>query len=503
MQFFKNFKIFEADEKPVEKPADPAPVKKEEGANAPAFKESFTFRNTFTYNKIAVNESFEKTMQEAIAKLDEFMKNENKDNIVEVVQINANGYASWVPTKYGSKVYSIKNNQTLANDRGTSIANEVKKRVQKYFADKGIKDINFKASEIKGTVDYKNSKEVFAKFIKDNYDAKSIITELQKHGAQTMTLVKDVTKVDKPEQYLNVNQYAEKFPDNVIKLKVEEKNGQAIYDALLKTPIYVLSTSHLGAGNNSIETAYRNSTQYAVVEIGVNDPTRDIPREEEKPAPANLKKILFEKDTDKPTADGTAAIKALVEYLQNTKIDNIQHLILIGHAEADDELGKKTFDPKNEKYLKGKDGKDTIMTEAELADLRFLLSVARCKAVYRAIANLESTKKLLEKKGLWLLPAGTYFGNKLTKPDDQRQCQVVVLTKQGEINTEPAIPYGNDFKTSAILKEINDNIRNLGFNFSKFVPKVLNATDYGSPVPNHLETAKDPTALAHWKSQFV
>lgn len=503
MQYFKNFKIFEADEKPAEPVKEPAKEPaKEEATNAPAFKESFTFRNTFQYNKIAVNESFEKTMQEAIEKLDEFMKTENKDNIVEVVQINANGYASWVPTKYGSKVYSIKNNQTLANDRGTSIANEVKKRIQKYFADKGIKDINFKASEIKGAIDYKNSKEVFYKFIKDNYDAKSIITELQKHGAQTMTLVKDVDKVQNPEQYLNVNQYAEKFPDNVMKLKVEEKNGQAIYDALLKTPIYVLSTSHLGAGNNSIETAYRNSTQYAVVEIGVNDPNKIKPMEEEKPTPVNLKKILFEKDVDKPTSEGEAAIKALVEYLQNTKLEDIQHLILIGHAEADDELGKKKFDPKNKKYLKGKDGKDTIMTESELADLRFLLSVARCKTVYRAIAGLESTKKLVEKKIVWLLPAGTCFGDRL-KPDDQRQCQVVILTKNSEVNTEPALPYGKDFKSSPLLKEINQNVRDLGINFTKFVPKVLNSADFGSPVPNHLEMAKNPTALASWKSDFV
>lgn len=483
MQYFKSFKIFEANDT---------------NSPPPSYEETFTFRNTFNYNKTAVNESFEKTMQEAITKLDTFMKNENKDNRVDVVQINANGFASWVPTKYKGTTYAIKNNQVLAEDRAKSIADEVKKRIQKYFTDKGIKDIKYSNSEIKGSIDYKNSKELFSKFIKEKFKADTLIAELKKQGIKSMKFVKDASKVEKPESWMNVNQYASQYADNTITVNVEDKNAQQIYDALINTPIYVLGTSHL----NGVETMYRDNTQYATVEILINEPS-ERPKEEPetKEELPTLKSIQFEKDVDTPTADGENSIKILIDYLNKTPIENIKNLILIGHAEGDDELGKKVFDVKNEAPLKDKANKETNMSEKELANLRFVLSIARCKKVYRAIQNLKIVPELIKKKAIWLLPAGTVFGDVLP---EQKVVQVVVITsKDNVINTEPSVNFGNDFKGSPILAKINQNVSALGYNFSKFIPKVLGEKTFADPVPEHLKLAKDPVALQNWTNQFV
>lgn len=518
MQYFKPFKIFEADvpNPPEEKKEDvktdttKSTTDKPAAAEAPSYRAEVVFKNTFNYNKVEVNDSFEKTMTDAIAKLDEFMKNENKDNVVEVVQINATGSASWVPTTYKSNKYDIKNNQTLALDRAKSIADEVRKRIEKYFKDKGITDIQYKNSEIKGNVDYKGSQETFAKFIKEKYNAKTLIEELKKKGAATIKLIKDVSKVQDASQYLNVNQYAEKNPDNVKTVTVDDAHGQEIYDDMQKSPLYVLYTARLGSDkgkNESIETAYRDSTQYAKVEIVVNDPSEL--KEEKPPAPtdAGIKSITFDKDVDKVDANGTAAIKLLTDYLSKLDVNTVKSFILIGHSEADDELNKITFNPNNESHLKDKAGKETIMSEKQLADLRFILSIARCKTVYRAIQNIENVKKLIAKKAFWMLPAGTIFGEKLVSSgstaEKQRIVQVVVLTDKQEINTEAsAVPYGTDFK-SPVLTQINNNIKLLGYSFSKLVPQLLGANTFGVEVPAHLDLAKDENALAHFHNQYA
>lgn len=510
MIFFKEFKLFEADEKT--EPKDPATDQKnqqgQEKVEGPVYREKFTFKNSFNYNKIAVNDSFEKTMKEAIDKLDQFMNNENKEKIVNVVQINASGFASWVPTQYKNKVYALNNNKTLANDRAASIAEEVKQRIIKYFNDKGIKKINFEKSEIKGSIDYKNSKQVFSDYIKNNYNAKSLVEEINNikpQGPKDLKFVKDVSKITDPEKYLNVNDYATKHADNILTIKSDLANADQIYENMQKTPLYVLYTSHLKSGGG-VETAYRNSTQYAVVEIAINDKsetTTPPPPQQEK---ANLKSISFQDDVDTPDADGTAAIKMLVEYLNKTKADQIENLILLGHAEGDDELNppKIKFDPNNQQKLKDKDGKETIMTEAQLCDLRFVLSIARCKAVYRSVENLETIKELVKRKALWLLPCGTLFGDELSKSANHNQkiVQIVVQTKNGTTNTEPTVDYGDQLKTPTLTK-INAFVNELNYNFSKFIPKVFNSNDFGSPVPNHLELAKDPNALATWHKQFV
>lgn len=522
MIFFKNYKLFEADEsKPEQKPEDKKEGQEgQEGqTTAPTFNKTFTFKNTFNYNKIDINDSFEKTMGDAIAELDKFMKEENKNNVINVIQINASGFASWVPTRYKNKVYAVNNNNTLANDRAASIAEEVKKRITKYFNDKGIKKLNFEKSELKGSIDYKNSKQVFSDYIKKNYNAKSLVAEINNikpQGPKEIKFVKDVTKVQNPEKYLNVNDYATKYADNVVTLKTDDANAEQVYQNMLKTPMYVLYTSHLKA-NNGVETTYRNSTQYATVEILINEENLIQPPTKNEPQTNELKQISFEKDVDKPDADGQAAIKILVDYLTKTPVDQIKNLILIGHAEGDDELNppKIKFDPNNQEKLKqneagaaGTSGQakqiKTIMTEAQLADLRFVLSIARSKTVYRAIANLDTVKKLIEKKALWLLPSGTLFGDQLaaSPSKNQRIVQVVVQkTDSKVINTTPEVSYGTEFKDPTLTK-INAYVKELNYNFGKLISKVLNPADFGSPVPNHIELAKDPNKLANFHNDL-
>ena len=518
MQYFKQFKTFEADvpnpeekkpeektEAPTDKPVEQPAESKPEG-DLPSFKTSVTFKNTFNYNKIEINDSFEKTMQDALKKLDEFMKTENKDNKVEVVQVNAQGFASWVPTTYKAKGYDVKNNQVLAADRAKSIALEVKKRVQKYFKEKGIEDVKYVASDITGNVDYNNSQQTFSNFIKNKYNPKSLVEELKKKGAATLKMVKDPTKVTDPQQYLNVNQYGEKHPDNVKTVTVDDAHGQEIFDDMQKSPLYVLYTARLGNEKgkaDSVETAYREATQYAVVDISINDPSVSGKEEKKPPVDSNvtLKSITFDKDVDKMDAQGVEADKVLVEYLKNVDVKSIKLLCLVGHAEADDELGKNKFDPNHEDYLKDKAGKKTIMTEKQLADLRFELSISRCKAVYKSIQELPNVKELIAAKSFWMVPVGTAYGGVVK---EQRIVQIVVVTKDNkEINTQPEVKMGTDFGSSQIAATFNKLTGDLKYNINKLVAKLLGINSFGAEVPNHLDLAKDVNALMQWHNQYV
>lgn len=486
MQYFKTFHMFEADE--TVKTAEEKP------ATVASTTINVVFKNTFNYDMIKINDSFNKTMDDAIKQLDEFMKNENKDNVIEVIQINATGIASWVPTKYKG------GNVQLSKDRGESVVAEVKKRLIQYFENKGIKNIKFVDSEINGVVDYNKSKEIFTKFISDNYksNVNKLITDLKTVGLTEISLVKEPK-----EKYdvRTVNQLQSKKPDEVITLKVEEKNAQQIYDLLAKTPLYVKGTAKIG----KIESLYRETSQLAKVEILINDPKnrKEIPPEEKVEENIDLKSVSFNKDTEVADAPGEEAIKKLIDYLNKTSADKISSLIIIGHAEADDELeGKpKVFNPKNDKLLKGKSGNDTIMSEAELANLRFVLSIARCKTVYKAIQNNENFKKLVDSKKFWMLPAGTVFGDKLA---NQRIVQIVVLSTDGKaINTEKSVDYGTEFRTSPVLAAVNKNILDLGYNSGKLIPQVIGITSYGKDVPSHLELAKSPEKLAAFKKEYV
>lgn len=486
MLYFKSFKLFEADEKEGEK-------KPSETSDAPSTQINVVFKNTFNYDMIKINESFNKTMDDAIKQLDEFMKNENKDNRIDVIQVNATGVASWVPTKYKG------GNEQLSKDRGTSIVAEVKKRLKQYFENKGIKEITFIDSEIAGVVDVNKSKEVFSKFIQDTYksDPKKLVNDLKAAGLSEVNLVKEPK--DKYD-VKTVNQLKANKPDEVVTLKLEDANAQQIYDLMVKSPLYIKGTSKLG----KIESLYRDASQLAKVEILINDPgsKKEKPPEEPKTESINLRSVTFNKDTEDADAAGLEAIKILQDYLTKTSPDTIESLVFIGHAEADDELNKKVFDPKNDSLLKGKSGNNTIMSEAQLADLRFVLSIARCKAVYKAVAEMENFKKLLEAKKFWMLPVGTVYGDKL---QNQRIVQIVSISTNGnQINTEKeAVPFGDKFKGSPVVAATNKNLKDLGYNFSKIIPNLIGIASYGKDVPRHLDLAKSTEALAKFKKEYV
>jgi outer membrane protein OmpA-like peptidoglycan-associated protein len=503
MKYFKTFKIFEANEpvkdqskeeevKDASKDVPSADAKKD----APSTTINVVFKNTFNYDQIKINDSFNKTIDEALAQLEEFMKNENKDNILEVIYVNATGIASWVPTKYKG------GNNQLAKDRGTSVVVEVKKRLKQYFDNKGIKAIKFVDSEIEGKVDEVKSKEIFVKFIEENYksDVKKLITDLNAKGLIEIDLVKE-----SKEKYSvkTVNQLKASKPDEVITLKVEAKNAQQIYDLMVKSPLYIRGTSKIG----NIESLYRDASQLANVEIVINDPDlrntdKEKPKEEKPKETANLKSISFNKDTAVPDAAGEEAIKLLIEYLNNVKPDDVESLIVIGHAEADDELNKKVFDANIKAVLKGKSGNDTVMTEAELANLRFILSMARCKTIFSRIKDLTNFANILNSKKFWMLPAGTIYGDKL---QNQRIVQLVVIKTNGnQINTEEkAVPFGPAFKGSSVVVNVNKLMTDIGYSFSKIIPKLIGIQSYGTPVPSHLELAASPEKLANFKKEYM
>lgn len=508
----KYFKLFEADEtvqKPVTETTTKEPEKKTDDGELPSTTISVTFVNTFEYNLVKPNESFQKSMNDARNQLDEFMKNENKDGKVDVVQINASGYASWVPTKYKSNDYEVKNNNVLAKDRAESIAGEVKKEIEKYFKDKNIPNIQYKKSELKGTTDYETSKKVFREFLEKYFKAnpKNLVTELLKTNLNNVTLIKEPKADNKLyDGFITTTEYGAKHPNDVVKLTVEEKNAQQIYDLMMKSPIFVRGTYDLKSGDNKIKDWYRQRTQYAKVDIIINDPEKTKPKEEPKQDPIKneLESITFDKDVDTIDANGEKAMKKLIDFLNSFDMNRVQHLILIGHAEADDELDKVVFDPNNKEPLKNpKTGKVTNMSEAELADLRFVLSIARLKKVYQGIKDLKGTKQLYAGKKFWIFPAGTYFGEKLK--DHQRIVQIVVLTTDGqELNTEiNAVPFGKSFESSPVLSSLNAYIKQLGYNINKLIVKYLGPSSIEVPVPNHIEMAKDPNKLANFRRDLT
>jgi hypothetical protein len=174
-----------------------------------------------------------------------------------------------------------------------------------------------------------------------------------------------------------------------------------------------------------------------------------------------IEPISFLPDSYEPDEAGKASITKLISYLNQVDANSIKQLILIGHAAADPELNRISFNPENEAPIRDNLGRQTIMSEFDLANLRMLLSLGREKSVYRAISEIKSVNDLRLGGKLWMLPAGTEFGNDLTRKNiNQNVVQIVIITTDNnEINSlVDAIPFGTDFSSSPVLKRINNLI---------------------------------------------
>lgn len=259
---------------------------------------------------------------------------------------------------------------------------------------------------------------------------------------------------------------------------------------------------------NELVSAIENEKNELATQDRVNEEKKK--RDESGESMLDAKKfgldpISFQTDSYEPDVNGINSIQKVVSFLKDVDHSTINRFIIIGHAVADKELGKVVFDPKNEGVLYKKDGKQTQLSEADLANLRMILSLGRAKSVFRAIEDLPITKELINGKKVFLLPAGTLFGDRLvTNSIDQNVVQIVILTNDGhEINTlSKALPFGTNFKESVILTDVNNLIRALNYNFSKFIPAFLGANTFGSPLPNYIELATKPNSLAHFTNQY-
>lgn len=214
--------------------------------------------------------------------------------------------------------------------------------------------------------------------------------------------------------------------------------------------------------------------------------------------------ISFKQDSYEMDSLGETELLKLSSFLSSVDTEGIKQFIIIGHSGADPKLGKVKFDPKNESTLyNAVTGRETMYSEAELADLRFLLSVGRSKTLFRALSNLSKFQKLISDKKFWMLPLGSEFGNEL-QFKNQNVVQIVILTTDGkEINSEKdLVPFGADFSKSPVLAKTNQLIRNLGYNYSKFIPGVIGASSFGSEIPNYIEMATNPNSLGAFKKQY-
>ncbi len=215
----------------------------------------------------------------------------------------------------------------------------------------------------------------------------------------------------------------------------------------------------------------------------------------------NLVSISFKSDSYEVDASGEMALKTLAEYLEKMDASGMQHLLLIGHAGADKELYKTSFDPSNQDLFMDINGRKTAYTEHDLAILRFALTIGRIKTIYRSIKHIKPFDDLVNANGFWMLPVGTMKGDQIARNNgSQNIVQLVFITKDGrELNTEAsALPWGNRFETR-YLDEINGYIgRKLGFNFNKLLPEVLGHRNFGTPIPDYIDLATNPNSFASW-----
>ena len=214
--------------------------------------------------------------------------------------------------------------------------------------------------------------------------------------------------------------------------------------------------------------------------------------------------ITFKADSYEMDAEGEVELQKLSSFLSTVDLNGIKQFIVIGHSGADSKLGKVKFDPTNDRLLyNSSTGNRTMMSEAELANLRFLLSVGRSKSVFIALESLGTVQNIRDAKKFWMLPCGTIFGDEL-QHKNQNVVQIVILTADNkELNSEiDLVPFGSDFRSSLVLTKVNKNILDLGYNSGKFIPAVIGISTYGEQLPDYTEMASDPTKLAAFKKNY-
>jgi outer membrane protein OmpA-like peptidoglycan-associated protein len=220
------------------------------------------------------------------------------------------------------------------------------------------------------------------------------------------------------------------------------------------------------------------------------------PKPEIANAPA-LESIPFQTDSSKLRYD--SQYKQLVKWLQGVDPKMIDSIILIGHAETDTEyvtktgtpVNKLTYDPGSNNHLyftkkigatKEDEGKvvRTIYTERELADLRFILSLERAKAVATGLLKDASVTKKLRPlindqpyPRFRIYAAGTQYGKTLGGREKSRIVQIVVTMKGGNITNTESIGNFSDIvgkekkSENATLTSISSLIKRLGYNVRK------------------------------------
>jgi len=215
--------------------------------------------------------------------------------------------------------------------------------------------------------------------------------------------------------------------------------------------------------------------------------------------------ISFEQDSYEMDSQGEAELLKLSSFLSSVDTEGILKFVIVGHSGGARKLGKVKFDSKNDDVLyNATTGRKTIMSEAELANLRMILSLGRSKTVFKSLASLSKFQKLVSDKKFNMLPLGTEFGNEL-QLKNQNIVQIVILTSDGkEINSEiDLVPFGTDFSKSPVLAKANQLIRDLGYNFSKLIPGLIGINSFGLEIPNYLELASDPSNLAAFKKEYM
>ncbi|WHZ06875.1 MAG: hypothetical protein OJF59_000628 [Cytophagales bacterium] len=225
----------------------------------------------------------------------------------------------------------------------------------------------------------------------------------------------------------------------------------------------------------------------------------------------SLTPITFKTDSYEPDENGVKAIAGLDTYLKQIAPEKIKFLILLGHSNCCPKLNIPSFDVNSNEPVKLSNGHVTNLAQAQMADLSFILSIGRMKTVWKHLQNNSTLKGCDEMKKLWLFPAGCRYGNELKAPgnlEDSRAkisvVQIVIVTNDNEeINTNPELPYGEDFGNSPILSDLNKYIPALGYSINKLIVRYLGRESIGIELPDYLELASDPNRQAAWRRDLT
>lgn len=460
--------------------------------------EEFTaeFNDSFGYNRTKIDDDgYKPELEETLTEFKTFIAENKTDDgtlpTISTVDIASQGSASWVNTNYpktNGGPYNYDNNQQLANDRGKELADRVIEDVKVYLNKVGydVDSITFNIKSATGKIDNKRSRIVLNKFVTENFESNKtdLVNQMASAaGGKDKTAPNTKVKFFKDESdEIKTRPDYEDSEENYEVFTLEEVNADRIYELLSESPAYVTYTARLKSGDKEIRTYYKDIAQKAYVKVVINAEAKTVAPtpepEEPEPEPKgkggkkfDLKSIPFKKDSSE--------LASTVEYQNLVKIisdptNNIKYVALVGHAEGDDELGKKTFDPNSKVRLtqsgpvKSEDPKvqkqlakkqqaekqkranlqqqaekqkrkmirmpsqekKTYFTENVLADLRFILGKERSKKVVTMLHNdlPEWTTKAAKEFRLISMSLGTMYGEKLT---NQKIVQVFVQTEDG------------------------------------------------------------------------